>query len=887
MSHRQLSIIPILILILLSFSLAACNQAEPTPESEEETIECGAQELIDAIKDANADPFTPAEIHLPANCHITLNQAENQHSWMGKTIYNGLPRIKSEITIRGNHSEIEIQYGQGTPFGHFFINPEKTLELYNLTLSSGVRPCGGSIINNQGDLFLYDVQLLDNYAYAQGAYKPGLGGAIYNYLGRVRITANSLLEGNRAGETALPANKGGAVYSLDGILTIYNSNFLNNFSARDGGAIYAEKTIYNTDGGLIVVNNSAFSENQANEDGGAIYLKGEVEGVFLAASEFTLNEASFLGGGLYSEDSDVNTSHTHFYNNQAEYGGAVYTRRSAAGEISRLALDTSFFTYNTADFNGGAIFSENSDLELDGSIILQNQALKCGGLQLGGYPGLHVQSGDLETATRIPSSSEIINSSVSLNEAQGGYGGGACHLMGELSILNSGFNQNLSSFYGGGLISMDQLDVTNSTFQGNEARLGGGLAIGFPWDGINFVSPTYLDATFRITGSTISDNEAVSQGGGIWTHHGGSLFISKSTIGDNQSGDAGGGIYQAEGNLYIDNSTIAENTAHRGGGIFNHDGISTDPVLSLIHTTAAFNTATHTGTGPRSGGGGLNIKGIVYAREALVIHNTNGDCSLEGGMHGDYDLLDCGKEFCISHLDSIDSDYTCEFVTELNPQVGNFNGSYVPILPGSPLIDKTLTGLSHCELPDDQLSNSRPNGTDCEPGSIEYQSNTLPPPPSIPPTQQQPDETADSCDPFAGLEIATMLLSVNPDTLALPVYLRFQVPVPGVEEGVMPYRAELGGTASNLCNQQGFPDRLYCMFTLPPTAPGSILSLEIFKDGCEDPVYTEPRLTIPEIAQTGDGDQPSPTCRKDLNQSDCTSAGGLWPDIDKPYCVCP
>ncbi len=201
MSHRQLSIIPILILILLSFSLAACNQAEPTPESEEETIECGAQELIDAIKDANADPFTPAEIHLPANCHITLNQAENQHSWMYKTIYNGLPRIKSEITIRGNHSEIEIQYGQGTPFGHFFINPEKKLALYDLTLYNGERPYGGAIINDQGNLFLYNVNLLDNFAYPDGTDGVGAGGAIYNYLGEVRITGNSLLRGNQAGES--------------------------------------------------------------------------------------------------------------------------------------------------------------------------------------------------------------------------------------------------------------------------------------------------------------------------------------------------------------------------------------------------------------------------------------------------------------------------------------------------------------------------------------------------------------------------------------------------------------------------------------------------------------------------------------------------------------
>ena len=29
------------------------------------------------------------------------------------------------------------------------------------------------------------------------------------------------------------------------------------------------------------------------------------------------------------------------------------------------------------------------------------------------------------------------------------------------------------------------------------------------------------------------------------------------------------------------------------------------------------------------------------------------------------------------------------------------------------------------------------------------------------------------------------------------------------------------------------------------------------------------------------------TCNKDLNLEQCKAAGGMWPDIDKPYCVCP
>lgn len=877
--------ISLLFLLILSLGFSACTQSTSQPEPSHINAECNVDSLIAAINSANASPGIPTEIHLPANCEYPLTEVDNNFTWLGKSIYNGLPRITSEIIIRGNNSVIDIQPGSGQHrFGHFFLDPEKKLSLYDLTLSSGARPRGGSIINDQGDLFLYNVQLLNNLAYSEGSDAPAAGGAIFNSAGKVRIIAGSLFQGNMAGETLqVPPNRGGAVYSFNGSLQIYSSNFLDNYAVGEGGAIYTAKNTSNPRGGLILVNDSSFSGNQALKDGGAMYIKSE-EGVYIATSVFDQNTADGLGGALFSEDSDLNIPSSQLYGNEAEYGGAVFTRRSAAGNISNLSTNTSYYTYNTAAMNGGGIFSENSDVEIENTLIRHNTAFNCGGLQLGGYPGMDVLAGDLETTPRIPSSSKITyHSSVSHNKTLGGFGGGVCHLMGELTVRDSNFNNNLSPFYGGGMISMDELDVTGSTFRQNEAWLGGGLAVGFPLDGINYVSPTYLDFHSSIAESMISENTANYQGGGIWAHHGGYLWIQKSTIGGNQAGGEGGGVYQGEGDLYIDNSTIAENTATRGGGLYNHDGISTNPVLRLMHTTVAYNTATDTGDELRSGGGGLNINGTVYVREILVAENTNKDCDLNQGLHGDFDQLDCGDTYCMP-LHNVDSDETCAFYHKTNLHLDSFNGTYVPILPGSSIID-----WSPCQLQDDQIGTARPQGADCEPGSNEYQPITPPPPPPSPPQELAPPEEVSDCDPFAGLEITTMLLSINPETLALPVYLRFQEAVPGVEEGTMPYWAVLGGTESYLCNQQGFPDRLYCMFRLPSTAPGSILDLEFYQEGCQDPIFTQPKLTIPEVAQTEDenGDQPTLTCRKDLNEKDCITAGGLWPDIDKPYCVCP
>ena len=153
-----------------------------------------------------------------------------------------------------------------------------------------------------------------------------------------------------------------------------------------------------------------------------------------------------------------------------------------------------------------------------------------------------------------------------------------------------------------------------------------------------------------------------------------------------------------------------------------------------------------------------------------------------------------------------------------------------------------------CYLPDDQIGTARQQGSNCEPGSIEYIASGPPPPAPVPPIPSSGEE--ENCDPFAGMDISVHVLNINPETLTLPVYLRFPEVVPDLGDGTMPYRGELGGQGSSLCNQQGFPDRLYCMFTLQPDYPGTLRDLNFFKEDCPDPVFTQPRLTIPEILLT-------------------------------------
>lgn len=92
------------------------------------------------------------------------------------------------------------------------------------------------------------------------------------------------------------------------------------------------------------------------------------------------------------------------------------------------------------------------------------------------------------------------------------------------------------------------------------------------------------------------------------------------------------------------------------------------------------------------------------------------------------------------------------------------------------------------------------------------------------------------------------------------------------------YRALLGEFESYQCGLQGFDDRLYCMFNLPPEAPGMALDLKLFVGDCEDPAYSQPKVTIPK-----------PQCRAELDEKACKVAGGEMSSggVEAPHCICP
>ena len=122
--------------------------------------------------------------------------------------------------------------------------------------------------------------------------------------------------------------------------------------------------------------------------------------------------------------------------------------------------------------------------------------------------------------------------------------------------------QNGFAYSGAGIENAGSLILTESTINNNTASFqAGGLLNG-------------IGAVMTLNNSTVSNNTADSSGGGI-LNSGGNLAINNSTITGNKANGPGGGIYENHGTLTLNSSTLSGNLASRGGGIYLGGGTVT------------------------------------------------------------------------------------------------------------------------------------------------------------------------------------------------------------------------------------------------------------------------------------------------------------------------
>lgn len=258
---------------------------------------------------------------------------------------------------------------------------------------------GGAINNENATLYLDGTNLFQsNTAFRGGAIdnslfesvmtikgknefksnRGSMGGAISNQQGvRLNLYGENIFMDNHANFNSGP-NIGGAIYSYQAYLDINGKNiFMENSALGAGGAIYFANNLFKMDGNNIFDANSApvggaillidsqrvdfmgenkFNGNTASSAGGAVRAQNVRELILSNHNYFTNNRAPHSGGGIYMQNSVLNTQGSVFDGNTAQYGGAIFLENTA------FAGNYNIFKNNYASITGSDIESYQSSI---------------------------------------------------------------------------------------------------------------------------------------------------------------------------------------------------------------------------------------------------------------------------------------------------------------------------------------------------------------------------------------------------------------------------------------------------------------------------------------------------------------------------------------------
>ncbi|HEY7154501.1 MAG TPA: choice-of-anchor Q domain-containing protein, partial [Gemmataceae bacterium] len=325
---------------------------------------------------------------------------------------------------------------------------------------------------------------------------------------------------------------------------------------------------------------------------GAVTINGVTIENGLASDAATPDGPNASGGGIRDQGPvDLTLNNDILANNSATADGGGVAMENVVSTRWALVLNNTTVINNHAGDAGGGIDEDGTGLvNINNSTIADNTTLNQGaGVWLdainGGTAALNVTNSIVRGNTagalagglgQAGSSTVTISNSTIEDNATTGFGGGFAdeNNLGTLIVQNSLFQGNKAGTNGGGIQEGGpHTTISNSEFKGNAAGVNGAMPIGTTGNG--------------------KPNGVEGSGGGLFID-GGILTLTASTIADNTATINGGGIeLQTTGSSTITNSTLAGNTALNSGGTGNGGGIddgATGPV-ALVDDTITNNFA--------------------------------------------------------------------------------------------------------------------------------------------------------------------------------------------------------------------------------------------------------------------------------------------------------
>lgn len=158
--------------------------------------------------------------------------------------------------------------------------------------------------------------------------------------------------------------------------------------------------------------------------------------------------------------------------------------------------------------------------------------------------------------------------------------------------------------------SLDRVFQVFATAHFNDLTITGGNS---SLDGGGILNQSLL----FLNDCTITDNSTAYLGGGVY-NTGSSLYLDRTSVSSNQAGTNGGGIFNQSGtNLNIEDSTVYSNFASNGagGGIYNNGS-------STIRRSSVWGNNTYYVSGAHSrGGGGIYNSGYLNMYNCSMMIN--------------------------------------------------------------------------------------------------------------------------------------------------------------------------------------------------------------------------------------------------------------------------